>query len=139
MDFGHWWRVQREANSNEIGRACPPALRAARPESLQRQFRLEQRNMAFGALSNVAIPGASPRYRVIGRGVKVVRRGAEFQVAAPTGQGALPAGGEEVVNWALELDHFSLSDLAEALPEVGEQKLLEITQLLTSIGVLEAL
>lgn len=103
------------------------------------QFREEQRARAFGAVSNVAITGASRRYRVRGRSVRVVRRGTGFQVAAPGGKGTLPEGGEAVVEWVLARDHFRQSDLAGDMPELDEQKLLEITQALAAVGVLEAL
>lgn len=108
-------------------------------EDIHAQFREEQRSKAFGGLSNVVIAGASPRFRVKGRGVKLVRRGKEFQIAAPGGKGAVPEGGEDAINWVLERDHFSHADLAKALPDMGEQKMLEVTQALASVGVLEAL
>ncbi len=103
------------------------------------QFRDDQRAKAFGSLSNVAIPRASRRFRVRGRGVKIVRRGSEFQLSAPGGKGSLPDGGDRVVTWVLERDHFRLSDLAGAVPDLDEQRLLEITQALTAVGALEAL
>lgn len=103
------------------------------------QFRDEQRGLAWGGLSSVAMPGGSPRYRVKGRGVKVVRRGADFQVSAPGGKGTLPEGGEAAVNWMLGRDHFRQSDLAEAIPQVDEQTRLDMLQTLASVGVLEAL
>lgn len=103
------------------------------------QFREDQRAKAFGALSNVAIPATSSRFRVRGRGVKIVRRGAEFQVSTPGGKGSLPDGGDAVVKWVLERDHFRLSELSEVLPDADDQRLLEITQALTAVGALEAL
>lgn len=103
------------------------------------QFREEQRARVFGALTNVAIPKASPRYRVKPRGVKTVRRGKDWQVVAPGGKGTLPNGGDTVLNWVLARDHFNRDDLASAVAEVDEQRLLEIIQALSAVGVLEAL
>lgn len=103
------------------------------------QFREEQKSKAFGSLSNVSIPAASPRYRVKSRGVKMTRRGAGWQIATPGHKGALPEGGEAIVAWLLQRDHFHSSDLAEATPEIDEQKRLEILQTLGSAGVIEAL
>lgn len=103
------------------------------------QFREDQRSKAFGGLCCVDINGAGPRYRVKGRGVKVVRRGSDFQVAAPGGKGALPEGGDAVIGWVLRRDHFRQGELAEAMPEMREQEQLAILQTLASVGVLEAI
>jgi len=109
-----------------------------RPEVIL-QFREEQKSKAFGSLTNVSIPAASPRYRVRPRGVKLARRGAGWQVSTAGSKGNLPDIGEAVVNWMLERDHFHVSDLAGAIPEIDEQKRLEILQTLGSVGVIEAL
>ena len=103
------------------------------------QFRKEQRNRAFGSLSNVAIPSAGPRFRVCGRGVKLVRRGQGFQISAPAGKGSLPDGSEAAVNWILERDHFAAGELAAAVPGFGDQQILELAQALASVGVVEEL
>jgi len=103
------------------------------------QFREDQRSKAFGGLCNVDINGAGRRYRVRPRGVKVVRRGSDFQVAAPGGKGTLPEGGDAVMSWVLERDHFRKGELARAMPDLREQQQLDILQTLASVGVLEAL
>lgn len=103
------------------------------------QFREDQKAKAFGGLCNVDISGAGPRFRVRGRGVKVVRRGQDFQVAAPGGKGTLPDGGDAVLDWVLRRDHFRQGELADAVPEIREQQRLSILQTLTSVGVLETL
>lgn len=109
-----------------------------RPE-VASQFREEQRLRAFSSLSNVAIPKASPRYRVKPRGVKTVRRGKDWQVVAPGGKGTLPEGGDAALSWVLERDHFNRDDLAAAVPDIDDQRRLEVVQALAAVGVLEAL
>ncbi|MEC9369450.1 MAG: cupin domain-containing protein [Pseudomonadota bacterium] len=108
-------------------------------EEVARGFREEQRRRAFASVTSVAIPKPSPRYRVRPQGVKLVRRGSEWQLAAPGGKGALPEGGDAIAKWVLERDHFSRADVAEAFPALQEQALLEVVQSLSAVEAVEAL
>ena len=103
------------------------------------QFREDQRRKAFSVLSSVSFPKPLSRYRVRGRGVKVVRRGSDWGVTTPQGNAKLPSEASGMVEWMLEHDHFARSDLASAFPDVGEQTITEILQALTSVGLLESL
>ena len=120
------------------------ALRENLMEILQQadaasQFREEQRERAFAMLSGVAVPDTLTRYRVRGRGVRVVRRGPEWRVTAPEGHCTMPAGADGMVEWMLARDHFARRELAEKFPDVNEQAILDILQTLSSVGILEAL
>ena len=103
------------------------------------QFREDQRRKAFSVLSSVAVPKPLSRYRVRGRGVRVVRRGSDWRVTTPQGSANLPGDGSGMVEWMLERDHFARDDLANAFPEAGEQVIIEISQSLISVGFLEPL
>lgn len=103
------------------------------------QFRDDQRHKAFSVLSSVAFPKPLSRYRVRGRGVKIVRRGSDWRVTTPEGNSNLPGDASGMVEWMLEQDHFSRRDLISAFPESNEQTITEILQTLTSVGVLEPL
>jgi ribosomal protein L16 Arg81 hydroxylase len=103
------------------------------------QFREEQRRKAFSMLSNVAVPNALSRYRVRGRGVRVVRRGSEWRVTAPAGNCNMPEGAEGMLEWMLARDHFERGELAAQFSDMNEQAILDILQTLSSVGVLEAL
>ncbi len=103
------------------------------------QFREDQRRKAFSVLSSVAVPKPLSRYRVRGRGVRVVRRGSDWRVTTPQGSANLPGDGSGMVDWMLERDHFARDDLAKAFPEAGEQVIIEISQSLISVGFLEPL
>ncbi len=124
------------AHIGELREALADVL--VRPEVAD-QFRDEQRARAFGSLTNVAIPKASPRFRVRPHGVKTVRRGKDWQVVAPGGKGTLPDGGGAALTWILERDHFNRDDLTAAVADIDDQKSLEIIQALSAVGVLEAL
>jgi ribosomal protein L16 Arg81 hydroxylase len=120
------------------------ALRENLMEVLQQgdvtgQFRDDQRRKAYATLSAVALPNPLSRYRVCGRGVKVVRRGSEWRVTAPSGNCNMPEGAEGVLEWMLARDHFERQDLAAAFENMSEQAILDTLQSLSSIGVLEAL
>lgn len=103
------------------------------------QFREEQRTRAFETVSCVGVPEPLARYRVRGRGVRVVRRGKEKQVAAPDGTGTLPEGADGMLEWMLERDHFERGELAASFSEVGDQTVREVLQTLSSVRVLEPL
>lgn len=125
-----------EAHLKDLGQALQSVLE--KPEVAQ-GFRDEQRRRAFASVTSVGVPKCSPRYRVRPTGVKLVRRGSEWQLAAPCGKGALPDGGGEVAKWVLERDHFSRADVAEAFPAMEEQELLQIVQSLAAVEAVEAL
>ncbi len=103
------------------------------------QYRDDQRDKAFAMLSSVAVPGTLSRYRVRGRGVRVVRRGSEWRVTAPDGNCNMPAGAEGMLEWMLARDHFERRELAAQFSGVNEQTIVDILQTLASVGVLEAL
>lgn len=120
------------------------ALRENLMEILQQgdvagQFREDQRRKAFAMLTSVAVPNALSRYRVRGRGVRVVRRGSEWRVTAPEGNCNMPDGAEGMIEWMLVRDHFERQELAAEFGNMNEQAILDILQSLSSVGVLEAL
>ncbi|RME95989.1 MAG: hypothetical protein D6773_17765 [Alphaproteobacteria bacterium] len=125
-----------EARVAELRDALMDVL--ARPEVIS-QFKEEQKAKAFGSITSVTIPKSGRWYRVRGRGVKVVRRGKDWQVTTPAGKGLLPEGGEAVVTWLLQRDLFRSGDLAAAMPQADEQKQVEMLQALSAVGVIEAL
>jgi len=155
IDFMRWI-VDGLDQSPVFRKAMPPhdavaagderikALRENLMEILQQgdvasQFRDDQRQKAFAMLSSVAVPQSLSRYRVRGRGVRVVRRGSEWRVTAPEGNCNIPAGAEGLLNWILARDHFERGELAAEFSDMDEQAILDILQTLSSVGVLEVL
>lgn len=101
------------------------------------QFREDQRSKAFSMLSSVGIPEPLHRYRVRGRGVRIVRRGQERQIAAPDGNTKVPEGAHEMIDWILMRDHFERGDLAVSFPDAKEQLIFDLLQALASVRVIE--
>ena len=127
------------AHDKHIGLLRENLMEILQQGDVATQFRADQRDKAFAMLSGVAVPNTLSRYRVRGRGVRVVRRGSESRVTAPQGNCNLPEGGEGMTEWMLARDHFERRELAAQFPDVNEQTILDILQALSSVGVLEAL
>ncbi|MGD9830332.1 MAG: cupin domain-containing protein [Hyphomicrobiaceae bacterium] len=129
-----------EAHEAHVRRIAAAVKEVLDTPDMAQQFRAEQRLKAFENMTHIRMPGgSSKRYRVAASGVRLVRRGQDWQIVSARGKGACEARDEAAVRWVLERDHFDLASLTRAFEGDGEQRMLAILETLASIGVVEAL
>lgn len=90
--------------------------------TLASQYRREQRKNAFEGLSNIAFPGPEPlkRFRVLGLGIKLKRRGSNWQLNTPKENHDVATDMQPSVEWILARDHFNTKALAAAFPDISQ-------------------
>jgi len=100
--------------------------------TLASQFRQEQRLAAFEGLANVNFPGPEPlrRFRVLGLGVRLKRRGSDWRLTTSGEDHTISAGLQPLVEWILARDHFDSKALAAAFPQTSDA---DVEALLTSL------
>jgi len=95
--------------------------------TLAQQFRQEQRLGAFEGLSNVNFPGPEPlkRFRVLGLGVKLKRRGSDWRLTTRQEDHTIAADIQPLVEWILARDHFDTKTMAATFPEADLDALIK--------------
>ena len=101
--------------------------------TLAAQFRREQRTFAFEGLSNISFPGPEPlkRFRVLGLGAKLKRRGSDWRLTTPGEDHTITADIQPMVDWILARDHFDTKTFAAAFEQTSEA---DLDALITSLA-----
>lgn len=81
---------------------------------------------------------AGTLYRVRANGMKVVRRGAEWQLKGASASHGLAPGDEPIVAWVIERTHFSSVDMAKQFAGVDAAARERVIDTLKRLAVLEA-
>ncbi len=107
--------------------------------TLAGQFRRDQRVRAFEGLSNINLPGPEPlkRFRVLGLGVRLLRRGSDWRLKTPDEDHAISGDIQPLVEWILAHDHFDVGQLAEAFPATEENAVSALINSLTEKTIID--
>jgi hypothetical protein len=132
---------ETEAHDAHVKKIAAEVTKVLSIDDLASQFRTEQRIQTYANFTSLQYPdpSTSARYRVKSLHVQLKRRGSDWQVVSPKGKCNCPADDEAFVRWMLERDHFNRTDFLADFSAAGPQKLLEVVELLSAIGVVEAL
>jgi len=123
---------EEEAHDAQVKQITDCLAELLQEPTLASQFRKEQRAYAFEGLSNINFPGPEPlkRFRVLGLGVKLKRRGSDWRLTTPKEAHTISADDQPKVEWILARDHFDTKTMAAAFQQTTET---DLDALLTSL------
>lgn len=107
--------------------------------AMSEQMRDDQRRRAFGRLPGFALPRREPvrHFRVLGRGARLTRRGADWLLSTARAEETLDADTAKMAEWALGRDGFSDRALEEAFTGDDSGRILGALENLSRIGLIE--
>lgn len=98
----------------------------------------DQRGRLFDMIPGFDLP--SPAFagffRVQAAGVKLARRGQEWQVKTPKARDTLPSATAELAHWILDRDIVTLADMERGLPNLSEPEVRNGVSHLRTLGIL---
>jgi len=130
---------REEAHDALVKQVTQCLAQVLKEPSLAAQFRREQRNYAFEGLSNISFPGPEPlkRFRVLGVGVKLKRRGSDWRLSAKNEDHTIAADKQPLVEWILARDHFDTKAMAAAFPQTSATDLDTLIKSLTEKKIVD--
>ncbi|MEQ8506400.1 MAG: cupin domain-containing protein [Rhodospirillales bacterium] len=98
----------------------------------------EQRRRLFDMIPGFDLPNPdfAGYYRVQGMGVKLARRGTDWQIKTPSTRDAVSAETAELANWVLSRDLTTQADMETALPDLSETDIRNGVSHLRTLGIL---